>query len=100
MRAANEKADARAGDRGRVALAMTRPDNGLPEDVRDHMWLMCDILALAVQTDKPRIAPLLLCPDISGLFYPFLDVKLAHHLASHEDRGEAFMRSNQYYLTQ
>ena len=100
MRAAKEKADANASDRGRIAATMARPDNGLPEDVRDHMRLMCDILALAFQTDKTRIATLLLCRDISGLFYPFLDVKLAHHLASHEDNGEAFMRINQFYVSQ
>jgi len=64
------------------------------------MRLMCDILALAFQTDKTRIATLLLCRDISGLFYPFLDVKLAHHLASHEDTGDAFMRINQFYVSQ
>jgi hypothetical protein len=100
MRAAKDKADANAANRGRVAAMMTRPDNGLPEDVRDHMRLMCDILALAFQTDKTRIATLLLCRDISGLFYPFLDVKLAHHLASHEDNGDAFMRINQFYVSQ
>jgi hypothetical protein len=64
------------------------------------MRLMCDILALGFQTDKTRIATLLLCRDISGLFYPFLDVKLAHHLASHEDTGDAFLRINQYYTSQ
>jgi hypothetical protein len=100
MRAAKEKAESNAAGRGRAVATMTRPDNGLPEDVRDHMRLMCDILALAFQTDKTRIATLLLCRDISGLFYPFLNVKLAHHLASHEDTGEAFMRINQFYLTQ
>ena len=100
MRAAKEKADARATSRGRVAAMMARPDNGLPEDIRDHMRLMCDILALAFQTDKTRIATLLLCRDISGLFYPFLDVKLAHHLASHEDTGDPFMRINQFYVSQ
>src|SRR4051794_4146682 len=100
MRLAKEKADERAIGRGRPAATMARPDNGLPEDIRDHMRLMCDILALAFQTDKTRIATLLLCRDISGLFYPFLDVKLAHHLASHEDRGEPFMRINQFYLAQ
>ena len=81
MRAAKEKADARAIDRGRLAAVMARPDNGLPEDIREHMRLMCDILALAFQTDKTRVATLLLCRDISGLFYPFLDVRMAHHLA-------------------
>jgi uncharacterized protein DUF1552 len=100
MRATKEKADANAMNRGRAVATMARPDNGLPEDIRDHMRLMCDILALAFQTDKTRIATLLLCRDISGLLYPFLDVKLAHHLASHEDTGDAFMRVNQFYLTQ
>ena len=100
MRAAKEKVDANAMNRGRAVATMARPDNGLPEDIRDHMRLMCDILALAFQTDKTRIATLLLCRDISGLLYPFLDVKLAHHLASHEDTGDAFMRVNQFYLTQ
>jgi Protein of unknown function (DUF1552) len=99
-RVAKEKADANASGRSRPVAAMTRPDNGLPEDVREHMRLMCDILALGFQTDKTRIATLLLCRDISGLFYPFLDVKLAHHLASHEDTSDAFMRINQFYLTQ
>src|SRR5476649_2230100 len=100
MRAATEKAGATAMGRGRVAAAMTRPDNGLPEDIRDHMRLMCDILALAFQTDKTRIATLLLCRDISGLFYPFLDVRTAHHPASHDDRSDAYERVSRYYCSQ
>jgi hypothetical protein len=79
---------------------MPRPANGLPEDLREHTRLMCDLIAIAFQTDKTRIATLLLCRDISGLFYPFLDVKLAHHLASHEDTGDPFMRINQFYVSQ
>jgi hypothetical protein len=98
MRAAKARADA-AGHSAAAAVAMKRPDNGLPEDIREHMRLMSDILALGFQTDKTRIATLLLCRDISGLVYPFLDAKLAHHLASHED-DDAFMRINKYYLTQ
>jgi hypothetical protein len=47
-RGAKDRADERARDRGRPALAMRRPDNGLPEDVREHMRLMCDIIALAI----------------------------------------------------
>ncbi len=82
MRAAKDKADANARGRSVPVAMMARPDNGLPEDIREHMRLMCDIMALAFQTDKTRVATLLLCRDISGLFYPFLDVRLAHHLAS------------------
>jgi len=100
MRAAKAKADGAARDRNQPVLTMKRPDNGLPEDIREHMKLMCDILAIGFQTDKTRLATLLLCRDISGLVYPFLDVKLAHHLASHEDRTDAFLRINQYYTSQ
>jgi hypothetical protein len=100
MRAAKEKADENGKGASQPVVTMKRPDNGLPEDIREHMRLMCDILALGFQTDKTRIATLLLCRDISGLFYPFLDVKLAHHLASHEDTGDAFLRINQYYTSQ
>jgi uncharacterized protein DUF1552 len=99
-RAGKHTADERANHRGRPAAAMERPDNGLPEDLRDHMRLMCDIIALAFQTDKTRVATLLLCRDLSGLFYPFLDVRLAHHPASHDDRSAAYERVARYYVGQ
>jgi len=79
---------------------MKRPDNGLPEDIREHMRLMCDIIALAFQTDKTRVATLLLCRDLSGLFYPFLDVRSAHHPASHDDESDAYERITRYYVSQ
>src|SRR5207253_367324 len=44
-RAAKERAEDRARDRGRPAFTMRRPDNGLPEDIREHMRLMCDVIA-------------------------------------------------------
>jgi hypothetical protein len=99
-RAAKDKADDRARDRGRPALTMPRPTNGLPEDIREHMRLMCDIIALAFQTDKTRVATLLLCRDLSGLFYPFLDVRTAHHPTSHEDHSDAYERVTRYYVGQ
>src|SRR4029453_19047583 len=71
-----------------------------PEDIRDHMRLMCDIVALAFQTDKTRVATLLLCRDLSGLFYPFLDVPKAHHSASHDDLSEDYERISRYYVSQ
>lgn len=100
MRAVSGEAADRARDKSKPLIAMDRPDNGLPEDIRDHMRLMCDIIATAFQTDKTRIATLLLCRDISGLIYPFLDVRLAHHLASHRDTTEDYLRIVQYYCSQ
>ena len=69
---------------------MKRPSDGLPEDVNEHMRLMCDIIAMAFQTDRSRIASLLLCRDLSGLTYPFLGVRVAHHLASHNDLSDDY----------
>ncbi|WP_165251476.1 DUF1552 domain-containing protein [Paludisphaera soli] len=100
MRKDKDAGDARAADRGRAPLTMPRPENGLPEDVREHMRLMCDLIALGFQTDKTRVATLLLCRDISGLFYPFLDVSAAHHGASHDDRSEAYERVTRFYVSQ
>jgi hypothetical protein len=94
------RAEERARDRGRPVVTMRRPDNGLPEDIREHMRLMCDIIALAFQTDKTRVATLLLCRDLSGLFYPFLDVRTAHHPTSHEDQSDAYERVTRYYVGQ
>jgi hypothetical protein len=79
---------------------MPRPDNGLPEDFREHVRLMCDIIALAFQTDKTRVATLLLCRDLSGLFYPFLDVRTAHHPTSHQDTSDAYQRVTHFYVSQ
>src|SRR5262245_2457704 len=100
MRSAKDTAAARAADRGASVVAMKRPDDGLPEDIREHMRLMCDLVALGFQTDKTRVATLLLCRDLSGLFYPFLDVRTAHHPASHDDQSDAYERVSRYYCSQ
>jgi hypothetical protein len=94
------KADENAARRGQTVELMKRPDNGLPEDLREHMRLMGDIIATAFQTDKTRVATLLLCRDLSGLFYPFLDVRRAHHPASHDDLSDDYERVSRYYVSQ
>jgi hypothetical protein len=100
MRGDLSKASDRAKDKGKSLIGMKRPDNGLPEDIRDHMRLMCDIVALAIQTDKTRIATMLMCRDLSGLFYPFLNVRDAHHPASHNDTSDDYERITRHYITQ
>ena len=67
------------------SFTMDRPANGLPEDLREHARLMCDIIAIAFQTDKTRVATLLLSRDLSAMYYPFLDVREGHHAASHNN---------------
>jgi hypothetical protein len=100
MRTAKDKADDRAARTHTPVLAMARPANGLPEDLRDHTRLMCDIIALAFQTDKTRIASLLLARDLSSLYYPFLEVRDGHHSASHDDLSDGYERISRFHLSQ
>jgi hypothetical protein len=100
QRARDEGRGTRGESNPRPSPHMPRPANGLPEDIREHMRLMCDIIALGFQTDKTRVATLLMCRDLSGLFYPFLNVRTAHHPTSHEDAGEAYQRVTHYYVSQ
>jgi len=97
MRADKSKAEESA--KGRPLFTMQRPANGLPEDIREHLRLMADIIAMAFQTDKTRIASLLLCRDLSGLYYPFLGVKGDHHSASHDDLSDGYERITRLHLT-
>jgi hypothetical protein len=100
MRKAKDKADGEARKLGQPALAMQPLANGLPEDLREHTRLMCDIVAMAFQTDKTRIASLLLARDLSGLHYPFLQVRGDHHGASHDDLSDAYERISRFHLSQ
>jgi hypothetical protein len=100
MRKSMDKAtDAAKGKSTPVAM-MDRPANGLPEDVRDHAKLMCDIIAIAFQTDKTRIATLLLCRDLSAMYYPFLEVRDGHHAASHNNASDGYERISRFHLSQ
>ncbi len=100
LRVLKGRAEERARDRGQSALTMERPDNGMPEDIREHIRLMCDIVAMAFQTDKTRVASLLMCRDISSLVYPFLNVRISHHYASHHDTEVDYERISAFYCQQ
>ena len=93
-------ADDAAKGKNRPAWTMDRPANGLPEDLREHARLMCDIVAIAFQTDKSRVASLLLARDLSALYYPFLDVKEGHHAASHDNLSDGYERISRFHLSQ
>src|SRR5262245_23313397 len=100
MRKSQEKAEDLAKLKNRPALSMERPANGLPEDFREHTRLMCDIIALAFQADKTRVASLLLARDLSALYYPWLDVKDGHHAASHSNLSDGYERRRGFRLSQ
>jgi hypothetical protein len=100
MRKTKDQAEELAKQRNRPLFAMARPANGLPEDLREHARLMCDIIAIAFQTDKTRIATLLLARDLGALYYPFLAVRDGHHSASHDNNSDGYERIARFHLSQ
>ena len=100
MRKNKGKAEDLAKHQNRPVFSMDRPANGLPEDLREHARLMCDIIAIAFQTDKTRVATLLLARDLGALYYPFLGVREGHHSASHNNTSEGYERISRFHLSQ
>lgn len=82
------------------APKMDRPGNGLPEDLREHSRLMCDIIAIAFQTDKTRVASLIISRDLSAMYYPFLGVTQGHHGASHNNNSDGYEAIARWHLSQ
>src|SRR5713226_8938560 len=79
---------------------MPRPADGIPQDIAEHMRLMCDILVLGFQTDTTRICTLKLNNDHSSLRFPNLGVDyMIHHLLSHSDTAD-WLKVNQFFLQQ
>jgi hypothetical protein len=98
----------RAGKAGKIqgwrptlaAPNMPRPADGIPQDIDQHMRLMCDILVLAFQTDTTRVATLKLNNDHSSLRFPKLGVDyMIHHLLSHTD-GDDWLKVNRFFTQQ
>ena len=77
---------------------MPRPADGIPQDIDQHMRLMCDILVLAFRTDTTRVCTLKLNNDHSSLRFPHLKVDyMIHHLLSHTD-GADWLKVNQFFI--
>ncbi len=66
---------------GPLCTAIDRPPGDLPYP--EHVKLMLDLIALAVQCDATRVATFMLGNAGSGRSYPFLLVNEGHHEISH-----------------
>lgn len=93
-----------ASDDGqRPAPGAARP-GGIPEDLREHIRLMLDLLALAFQADATRIATFMFANEASNRAYPFLNVPDGHHDLSHHGRDpkkfEKIRTINRFHVEQ
>jgi hypothetical protein len=76
-----------------------RPADEIPQNIDDHMKLMCDLMVLAFQTDSTRVCTLKLNNDHSGMRFPDLGIDhIIHHLLSHEEDNPDWLRVNQFFL--
>jgi len=81
-----------------------RPGADLPQDVRNHMQLMIDLMVLALRMDKTRIATLLLNRDTSKMTFNFLEGVgnapmhgISHH-ANDAGAKERYQKVNRYHV--
>lgn len=85
---------------------MTRPGEQVPQNVPDHMKLMMDLIVLAFQMDKTRLATLMLNNDLSQMNFKFIEgVRGALHLdLTHNGKApelEAmYLKTNQFHVQQ
>jgi hypothetical protein len=85
---------------------LPRPKDGLPQEVPDHMRLMLDLIVLAFQMDKTRVATLMLNNDLSQMNFKFVEgVQGALHLdLTHNgrvaDKEAMYLKTNQFHIAQ
>lgn len=89
-----------------IAPNMTRPGESLPQNVPEHMKLMMDLIVLAFQMDKTRIATCMLNNDLSQMNFGFLEgVQGSLHLdLTHNGRDPVreamYLKTNQFHAQQ
>jgi hypothetical protein len=81
----------------------TRPQS-TPAGITAHFRLMCDLLALALQTDTTRIATFMFAREGSNVSYNVVGVSEGHHELSHHQGNSTNLRKirdiNRYHITQ
>jgi hypothetical protein len=85
------------------APTFPRPASGIPANPGEHMGLMLDILTLAFQMDRTRVATLMLNNDLSGMNFGYLGGisgglhELSHH-ANDPARLAMYQKANEYHM--
>lgn len=85
------------------APTIGRPEAGIPASSEDHLRLMFEILLLAFQMDRTRVATFMMNNDLSNMRFPSLDGitsgihELSHH-AGDETRLAHYQRVNEFQV--
>ena len=80
---------------------MAKPE-GIPGSFEEHLRLMYDLLALALQTDSTRIATMMVQREGSNRSYPMVGVSDGHHDLSHHgnstEKREKIAKINRFHM--
>jgi len=100
QRLAKMNASQRENAEWNASVRSRRPADRLPTRLDEHARLMSDVIALAFQTDRTRIATMLLTNNLSGQVYPFLGLRDDHHSFSHSWQGKEFASITRFWVEQ
>lgn len=86
-----------------TAPTIGRPEASIPASSEDHLRLMFDIMLLAFQMDRTRVATFMMNNDLSNMRFPSLDGvtsgihELSHH-ANDETRLSHYQKVNEHQV--
>jgi hypothetical protein len=82
----------------------SKTPTGIPDDYKEHIQLMFDMMVLAFHTDQTRVATLMLAYEGSNRPMPFLGIAEGHHELSHHnnkpDKVEKIKKIDRWYVQQ
>jgi hypothetical protein len=84
---------------------LTLPDLpvGVPGSFQEHLKMMMDLQAIALQADITRVSTLMIARELSGAVFPETSIRDPFHNLSHHsnDRGnmDRFAQLNTYHMT-
>lgn len=83
---------------------MSAPPEAIPEEIRGHIRLMADLLALAFQSDSTRIATLLFANEGNNRSFTEIGISEGHHHLSHHQKKaenlDKVARIDRFYMEQ
>jgi hypothetical protein len=101
--AIEQQAKFKAAEAAKPRPAMEKPE-GIPSDFTQHVRLMYDLLAFALQTDSTRIASMMVLHEGSNRSYPFIGVTEGHHELSHhgnsQEKKDKIAKINHFHMEQ
>ena len=82
----------------------SRPPKGIPDDYKEHIRLMGDMMVLAFQADLTRIATFMFANEGSDQSYTLIGVPEGHHDLSHHrndpKKHEKIVKINTFHMEQ